>query len=326
MSIVISLIGNVLYAVGVNKWVILSSRVIVGVGTGVLTIVRACIAASTTKEERSRFISASACFAFIGFAVTPGVSFLLTKVDFNIKHEVAINQFTSAGWILAICNLLVLILVIIEPVNVKPVPLEPSQVKEQKSFKLYFVIWSYVYLNFAARGAISLVETVGAPMFLQIWEGPHYSDSKPSSLMFLIVGAVGLIIFLVIPYIKKVPENILTGVGFFIITAGCLVLIQFTSSAVGLTQFLVGMGLLWSIGSPITQVVIITAFSKALGSRPQGVWMGLMQAGGSVGRIVFPLFASICSYNLDFMICAVVAFTSAVLAIVLRFVKVPPSN
>jgi len=266
----------------------------------------------------------SAAAAFIGFAVTPGVSFLLTKVEFSV-HGFAINQFNSAGWILVVANLLVLILVIVEPVNVKPVPLEPSAVKESRPMKLYVVIWSYVFLNFSARGAISLIETVGAPMFLQIWEGPHYSDTKPSSLMFLIVGTVGLFIFLIIPYIKKVPENILTGIGFLFITAGSLVLIQFSSKPVDLTQFLVGMGLLWSIGSPITQVVIITAFSKALGARPQGVWMGLMQAGGSVGRIVFPLFASIVDYNIDFVICGGVAFISAILAIVLRWVKIPQS-
>jgi MFS transporter, ceroid-lipofuscinosis neuronal protein 7 len=49
--------------------------------------------------------------------------------------------------------------------------------------------------------------------------------------------------------------------------------------------------LIWSLGSPLSQVMILSTFSRMLGARPQGLMMGLITGAGSVGRIVSPLIA-----------------------------------
>jgi hypothetical protein len=54
-----------------------------------------------------------------------------------------------------------------------------------------------------------------------------------------------------------------------------------------------GMILLWSLGSSLAQIVILSLFSKHLQANPttrkaQGVWMGWITAAGSIGRIIFP--------------------------------------
>jgi len=43
---------------------------------------------------------------------------------------------------------------------------------------------------------------------------------------------------------------------------------------IALPRFVFGYALVWSIGSPITGALTIVTFSKILGSKPQGSYMG----------------------------------------------------
>lgn len=61
-----------------------------------------------------------------------------------------------------------------------------------------------------------------------------------------------------------------------------------TTPRLGFPEFIIGY-ILSSIGYPIGVTLIQTIFSKVLGSRPQGVWMGLFTAGGCVSRILGPV-------------------------------------
>lgn len=61
-----------------------------------------------------------------------------------------------------------------------------------------------------------------------------------------------------------------------------------TTPVLGFPEFILGY-ILSSIGYPIGVTLIQTIFSKVLGSRPQGVWMGLFTAGGCVSRILGPV-------------------------------------
>lgn len=47
----------------------------------------------------------------------------------------------------------------------------------------------------------------------------------------------------------------------------------------------------WAVGYPITQTVVVSALSKVLDKKRQGLWMGHLAAAGSAGRIVGPIFA-----------------------------------
>jgi MFS transporter, ceroid-lipofuscinosis neuronal protein 7 len=65
-----------------------------------------------------------------------------------------------------------------------------------------------------------------------------------------------------------------------------------TTPVLGLPQFIIGY-LLTSVGYPIGLTLIQTIFSKILGPRPQGVWMGLMTASGCLSRIFGPICVSV---------------------------------
>ncbi|CAH0552806.1 unnamed protein product [Brassicogethes aeneus] len=61
--------------------------------------------------------------------------------------------------------------------------------------------------------------------------------------------------------------------------------------AMTLTQFIVGY-LLTAFGYPIGVTLIQTIFSKILGPRPQGVWMGLITGSGCLSRVMGPVFVT----------------------------------
>lgn len=61
-----------------------------------------------------------------------------------------------------------------------------------------------------------------------------------------------------------------------------------TTPALTMTQFLLGY-LMTCIGYPIGVTLIQTIFSKILGPRPQGVWMGMITGSGCLSRILGPV-------------------------------------
>lgn len=58
------------------------------------------------------------------------------------------------------------------------------------------------------------------------------------------------------------------------------------------TQFLIGY-IFTTIGYPLGVTLIQTIFSKVLGPRPQGVWMGFMTGAGCASRVLGPIFVSV---------------------------------
>ncbi|XP_034829506.2 major facilitator superfamily domain-containing protein 8 [Maniola hyperantus] len=64
-----------------------------------------------------------------------------------------------------------------------------------------------------------------------------------------------------------------------------------TSRGLTLVQFLLGY-LCVSIGYPLGVTLIQTIFSKVLGPRPQGVWMGVLTGAGCVSRALGPVFVA----------------------------------
>ncbi|GLV43714.1 Cln7 [Carabus blaptoides fortunei] len=58
-----------------------------------------------------------------------------------------------------------------------------------------------------------------------------------------------------------------------------------------ISQFILGYAMT-VVGYPIGVTLIQTIFSKILGPRPQGVWMGLMTGSGCLSRVLGPVFVS----------------------------------
>ncbi|KAI5633337.1 major facilitator superfamily domain-containing protein [Phthorimaea operculella] len=64
-----------------------------------------------------------------------------------------------------------------------------------------------------------------------------------------------------------------------------------TSRGINIPQFLLGYACV-SVGYPLGVTLIQTIFSKVLGPRPQGVWMGILTGAGCLSRALGPVFVS----------------------------------
>lgn len=65
-----------------------------------------------------------------------------------------------------------------------------------------------------------------------------------------------------------------------------------TTPQMTVTQFLLGYGFT-SVGYPVGVTLVQTIFSKVLGPRPQGLWMGIMTGAGCGSRVLGPVFVGL---------------------------------
>lgn len=109
-SLVITLLGNILYSLNINKWTILGARFITGFGTGVLSVVRAGIAENTSKQDRAKYMAYSGATQFFAFSILPGATAALSHVHFSLGW-LEINQYTSGGYLLVLLDIVACIVV-----------------------------------------------------------------------------------------------------------------------------------------------------------------------------------------------------------------------
>ena len=77
-----------------NINVVIASRVLTGLGTGVLSIARAFIAEKTETKDRTRYVAYSTAVTFVGFAVTPGDT---RGISFLCSPELQVQQLSCHG-------------------------------------------------------------------------------------------------------------------------------------------------------------------------------------------------------------------------------------
>jgi len=328
-SLLISVIGNLLYSSGyvTNMWVIFFGRFLVGFGSGTLSPIRASIADATTKEQRVRFMALSNATQFLGFAIVPGFAGLLYLFDFQFGW-LKIDQFTSAGLILALMNGLAIIAVFyfVPTNNNDQYKLQQNLVPQHeerpiKRFQIWTGIFLFITLNLVTRGVLALLETVGAPIFVDVWDSNKEDAVKDSSQMFLILGVIGLGMYFCVDYIRRIiSEHTLLTISFVLTGAGALFFITWNpEDKITLVEFLIGAIIIWSIASPIAQTLILSSFSKMLGTAPQGSAMGWIGSAGSIGRIIFPLIAGLLSHNSSFAVSSILSFVCAGFVLLYRY-------
>ncbi|CAH0492710.1 unnamed protein product [Peronospora farinosa] len=304
----ICLLGNLIYLmadiyVTDSLMVLAVSRFIVGFGAGNRSVCRANVAAMTTVHQRLRYLTILATVVFLGYALTPGLGSLVAEVDvlFCGMH---FNKFTSPGMILAVFNLLTIIAMLTtydSSISIHDGPLETPNTAATKNTLsnltsmperiVHIGALVFIFLNFTARGILSVFETVNIPLFLRA------TGSDPNSVAAVVdasnfqfcLGLLGLVTYFSIEYFRKYITDVSwVQLGFVFLLSGNVLLVVMSAS-VTFGRLAVAELLVWSIGCPITTAVVVAAFSKLLGGRPQGTLMGLLGSAGSVSRILLPL-------------------------------------
>eukprot|EP01113_Clastostelium_recurvatum_P049540 TRINITY_DN9195_c0_g1_i4.p1 TRINITY_DN9195_c0_g1~~TRINITY_DN9195_c0_g1_i4.p1 ORF type:complete len:550 (+),score=103.44 TRINITY_DN9195_c0_g1_i4:84-1733(+) len=316
VSVLICVIGNALYATSYAGGIImlLISRFLIGFGAGTLSVIRAYVVQVTSSAERTAYMAVVGAVQFLGFAIMPGAGSLLTWIPYFEVFGLHMNPFTTPGWTLAIANLIALVLLLVkfkEPVvipppsaplasvdvktDATPVKAAKPKVKYTRQAIIAFVV--FITLNFLVRAVLSIVETLGTPIFRKLHpdptdtaDGPTHQNVALTGYLFAGFGLVGIVVLLFIGFITRrgVPDFAVMFAGLIALCVGTAVLM---GDNISLTQFIIGCGIIWSIGFPLAQTVIVSMFSKSVGPGPQGTMMGWIGAAGSLGRVVGPIIA-----------------------------------
>ena len=198
---------------------------------------------------------------------------------------------------------------ILTPANQPPSDLVlPPSPEWSRLTRLYFFLRQsyvplvFVFLNFSGRGVLSVAEAYGTRMYGAITNPDDPSAaSSGASTFFLVMGCIGLLVFLCLNrLVKYVEETNLLMLAFISMGIGFGVIVDFDDYDIDIYDFTAAMCLVWSLGTPISQTLSVSLLSKHFSQQQKagiaptkgvGFWMGLVTASGSVGRIVFPLLA-----------------------------------
>ncbi|KAG7398713.1 hypothetical protein PHYBOEH_010663 [Phytophthora boehmeriae] len=304
----ICLVGNLIYLIADvhvtgSLTALAASRFIVGFGAGNRSVCRADVASITTINQRLTYLTMLATVVFLGYALTPGLGSLVANTD-SYFLGVHFNKYTSPGMILIVLNFLTIVgmLTVYDgTVTTRDGPLESPEDAAQSNtlnnvtsmperiVNIGAVV--FIFLNFSARGILSVFETVNIPLFIQATGSDPESVSAvvdASNFQFYL-GLLGLLSYFSIEYFRHSLRDVnWVQLGFVMLLLGNVLLVLAPSNLT-FPQLAVAEFLVWSVGCPITTAVVLAAFSKLLGGRPQGTLMGLLGSAASVSRIVLPL-------------------------------------
>ncbi|NWT42546.1 MFSD8 protein, partial [Chroicocephalus maculipennis] len=362
VSTTISVAANCLYAYvhlphSHNKYYMLTARALVGFGAGNVAVVRSYIAGATSLTERtSAMANTSACQA-VGFILGPGKAYLLFsllehRVDDMGRQCKSINSEgeESGGLdqdaegnvdhvaVVAINFLFFVILFVFAVFETIATPL---------TMDMYS--WTRKEAVFYNGIILSVVGIESVIVFMVVKMLSKKTGERAILHGGLLIVLVGF--FILLPWGKKLPNiqwqeiknnsiprttstemlmpfwslealqlpsnHTVEPVGCPITQSWCL-----NTPMIYLAQY-ISSDILIGLGYPVCNVMSYTLYSKILGPKPQGVYMGWLTASGSGARILGPVFVSQIYTHLGprwafSLICGVVVVSLLLLEIVYK--------
>lgn len=124
------IIGNFMYFMGLSKWLLLSSRLVAGIGTGAGSSIFGFLTRSTLPEDRATVFAAVMACRQAGLLIGPAFNIFLRLCDFRIGPFV-VNKYTAPG--LFMCALWILLQVAIVFLYWDLPPLERNNAKVKQA-------------------------------------------------------------------------------------------------------------------------------------------------------------------------------------------------
>ncbi|XP_056600293.1 major facilitator superfamily domain-containing protein 8 [Triplophysa dalaica] len=95
-SNVFEIVGNVMYFMGYSKWLLLSSRLVAGIGAGAGSSIFGFLTRTTLPDERAQVFAAVMACRQAGLLIGPAFNIFLRLCDFKLGPFV-VNKYTSPG-------------------------------------------------------------------------------------------------------------------------------------------------------------------------------------------------------------------------------------
>ncbi|XP_034035886.1 major facilitator superfamily domain-containing protein 8 [Thalassophryne amazonica] len=105
------IVGSLMYSVGYSKWIVLSSRLVAGVGSGVGSSIFGFLTRSTSVKDRATAIAAVMACRHGGLVIGPGLNVFLRFCNFKMG-PFEVNKYTAPGIFMCLLWILLQLVVI----------------------------------------------------------------------------------------------------------------------------------------------------------------------------------------------------------------------
>ncbi|XP_011613273.2 major facilitator superfamily domain-containing protein 8 [Takifugu rubripes] len=105
------ILGNFMYFMGFSKWLLLSSRLVAGIGTGAGSSIFGFLTRSTAPEDRATVFAAVMACRQAGLLIGPAFNIFLRLCDFHLGPFV-VNKYTAPGLFMCVLWFLLQLVVI----------------------------------------------------------------------------------------------------------------------------------------------------------------------------------------------------------------------
>jgi len=151
----------------------------------------------------------------------------------------------------------------------------------------YVVLLSLIIIFFMTFSELSTYDALATP----ITERLYSWGVLKNSLLWVGISTISIIACFCINFTRKIMSDSSTlHVSMIIQIAGLAIMIGWTEQT-PLWRFLVGTALL-SFGFPIAQIELMSIYSQILGNMKQGLYMGMLTAGGALARMTSPIWCT----------------------------------
>uniref|UniRef100_A0A3Q3X062 Major facilitator superfamily (MFS) profile domain-containing protein n=1 Tax=Mola mola TaxID=94237 RepID=A0A3Q3X062_MOLML len=295
--------GNFMYFVGYSKWLLLSSRLVAGVGAGAGSSIFGFLTRSTRPDERAGiFASVMACRQ-AGLLVGPAFNLFLRLCDFKLGPFV-VNKYTSPGpsSLFQVCT------------GVSgPGKCCHSSVLYGFHFGSLCVFHAAEFLReevvvlltaqFITLFNQTALETMVTPLTQRFFGFGELANS----LMYSLCGVEVILGFFFVRWLsRKVADRAVLAAGLVICCAACVWCLIFLCNPRGgygweLSAFIIGV-FLQLLGLPFVAVSQVSLFSKVTAEKTQGFSQGVRRSVGGLATILGPLWAGGLTNNLYLML------------------------
>ncbi|KAL0880526.1 hypothetical protein ABMA27_002919 [Loxostege sticticalis] len=307
-------------------WMVFA-RFLVGVSSANIAVARSYLSAATLTSERTRAVASVSLAQAAAAPLGPGPPYAEPGAPGPVLR---LDMYTAAGWINAVLGVVNFALFLPWCFKERTIAAREAMVAQGKDSEKEALkamkpdlisSWTLVGAFFVLVFNFVLLETLASSLTMD-----QFAWSKRQALEYLgalmSAGAVlaCLTFALISPLTKFFEERALLLWGGFLLTGvasllcipwgpgppplappdaaeaggGCPQGAQpwcAESRGLTLTQFLLAYACV-SVGYSLGVTLIQTIFSKVLGPRPQGVWMGVLTGAGCVSRALGPIFVS----------------------------------
>eukprot|EP00038_Savillea_parva_P004853 m.144015 g.144015 ORF g.144015 m.144015 type:complete len:505 (+) comp11593_c0_seq36:131-1645(+) len=321
ITIVVRLIGNLLYAVtghlpisAHNRFLVLvASRVLVGLGAGSMAVCNAYITGATTVKERATWIGLYAGSGGLGFIIGPLIASAMSGL-----HEysgtiggftLTLNFMTAPPYMAALFCILNIVLLMCTFKDTSLVQRRGNDSEDDDGPSIdqrdYVAVAVLLFIYFGIMFVLSAGESIGIPLVMDEF---GWSPSKADLYSGIIAGVGGIQTVFVFTqaknYSARLGERKVLCIGMVLLIVAQLAMVPYigkrieqnrscadpwcrSDPALPLWQYLVSIFIV-NIGFPLASVMIFTLYSYVLGPFHTGSWMGIINGFGSLARCIGP--------------------------------------